>query len=113
MKLLLIATITACTLACAQPCQAQNKPLFEGAEVLDSCLVELPLTYAKKDKERYTQAARYLRGAVDSGSAGSRIFMAPKPIGHASSLTPPCVAAHVVLGGPRPRAVGRIALRHP
>ncbi len=60
MKLLLIATITACTLACAQPCQAQNKPLFEGAEVLDSCLVELPLTYAKKDMERYTQAARYL-----------------------------------------------------
>ncbi|MCC7500980.1 MAG: hypothetical protein IT229_00530, partial [Flavobacteriales bacterium] len=29
-------------------------------EHMDSCVVELPLTYAKKDKERYTQAARFL-----------------------------------------------------
>ncbi|MEO8066656.1 MAG: hypothetical protein ABI599_03075 [Flavobacteriales bacterium] len=60
MKHLAIATLSACAFTCAQPCQAQSKPLFEGAEVLDSCVVELPLTYAKKDKERYTQAARYL-----------------------------------------------------
>lgn len=45
------------------PAQAQNrKPLFPGAEALDTCSVELPLTYAKKDKERYTQAARFLEG---------------------------------------------------
>ena len=44
-------------------CEAQqSKPLFEGAELLDSCVVELPLSYAKKDKERYTQAARFLEG---------------------------------------------------
>ncbi len=42
--------------------RAQSKPLFPGAELLDSCVVELPLTYAKKDKERYTQAARFLEG---------------------------------------------------
>lgn len=29
---------------------------------MDTCVVELPLTYAKKDKERYTQAARFLEG---------------------------------------------------
>ena len=29
---------------------------------MDTCIVELPLTYAKKDKERYTQAARFLEG---------------------------------------------------
>jgi hypothetical protein len=40
--------------------QTPTKPLFPGAEHLDSCVVELPLTYAKKDKERYTQAARFL-----------------------------------------------------
>jgi hypothetical protein len=40
--------------------QSSAKPLFPGAEHLDSCVVELPLTYAKKDKERYTQAARFL-----------------------------------------------------
>ncbi len=39
-----------------------RKPLFPGAELLDTCVVELPLTYAKKDKERYTQAARFLEG---------------------------------------------------
>ena len=39
-----------------------GKPLFPGAEHLDTCVVELPLTYAKKDKERYTQAARFLEG---------------------------------------------------
>lgn len=39
-----------------------NKPLFPGANLLDTCVVELPLTYAKKDKERYTQAARFLEG---------------------------------------------------
>jgi hypothetical protein len=44
----------------APPLCAQDKPLFPGAEFLDSCLVELPLTYAKKDQERYMQAARYL-----------------------------------------------------
>ena len=38
----------------------RGKPLFPGAELLDSCVVDLPLTYAKKDKERYTQAARFL-----------------------------------------------------
>ena len=36
--------------------------MFPGAELLDTCVVELPLTYAKKDKERYTQAARFLEG---------------------------------------------------
>ncbi len=40
--------------------QTTAKPLFPGAEHLDTCVVELPLTYAKKDKERYTQAARFL-----------------------------------------------------
>ena len=40
--------------------RSQPKPLFPGAEHLDSCLVDLPLTYAKKDKERYVQAARFL-----------------------------------------------------
>ncbi|MBP7513634.1 MAG: hypothetical protein KA791_03750 [Flavobacteriales bacterium] len=39
-----------------------RKPLFPSAELLDTCTVELPLTYAKKDKERYTQAARFLEG---------------------------------------------------
>lgn len=38
----------------------RDKSLFPGAELLDSCVVDLPLTYAKKDKERYTQAARFL-----------------------------------------------------
>ena len=42
--------------------QSSTPPLFEGAEHLDSCIVDLPLTYAKKDKERYTQAARFLEG---------------------------------------------------
>lgn len=42
--------------------QGQQKPLFAGAQVLDSCAVELPLTYAKRDKERYTQAAHFLEG---------------------------------------------------
>lgn len=37
--------------------QAQDKPLFTGAELLDSCIVDLPLTYAKRDKARYTAAA--------------------------------------------------------
>ena len=40
--------------------QTATKTLFPGAEHLDSCVVELPLTYSKKDKERYTQAARFL-----------------------------------------------------
>ena len=45
------------------PARAQHrKPLVPGAEALDTCTVELPLTYAKKDKERYTQAARFLEG---------------------------------------------------
>ena len=39
---------------------AQQPPLFPGAEVLDTCVVDLPLTYAKKDKARYTEAARRL-----------------------------------------------------
>ncbi|MFZ1689336.1 MAG: hypothetical protein WAU70_18080, partial [Flavobacteriales bacterium] len=60
MKYIVIAILCACALTNAAPCQAQSKPLFEGAELLDSCAVDLPLTYAKKDKERYTQAARYL-----------------------------------------------------
>ncbi len=37
-----------------------RKPFFPGAELLDTCTVALPLTYAKKDKERYTQAALFL-----------------------------------------------------
>jgi hypothetical protein len=41
--------------------QSTTPPLFPGAEHLESCLVDLPLTYAKKDKERYTQAARGLK----------------------------------------------------
>ena len=36
--------------------------MFPGAEHFDTCVVELPLTYAKKDKERYMQAARFLEG---------------------------------------------------
>jgi hypothetical protein len=41
--------------------QSTTPPLFPGAEHLESCVVDLPLTYAKKDKERYTQAARGLK----------------------------------------------------
>ncbi len=44
----------------ADVAHAQSKPLFHGAEQLDSCVVDLPLTYAKKDKERYIQASHYL-----------------------------------------------------
>lgn len=39
---------------------AQRKPLFPGAHKLEACTVDLPLTYAKKDKERCVQAARFL-----------------------------------------------------
>jgi hypothetical protein len=39
---------------------AQRKPLFTDAEKLEACAVDLPLTYAKKDKERCIQAARFL-----------------------------------------------------
>ena len=39
---------------------AQRKPLFPGADMLETCTVDLPLTYAKKDKERCVQAARFL-----------------------------------------------------
>ena len=54
----LTPTLYAFLLASAM--HAQEQALFAGAELLDSCVVELPLTYAKKDKEHYTQAARYL-----------------------------------------------------
>jgi hypothetical protein len=50
----------AITCTASTDCRAQDKPLFTGAEHLDSCVVDLPLTYAKKDKERYMQAARFL-----------------------------------------------------
>ncbi len=56
----LIAVVALCRPALSS---AQGgKSLFPGAEQLDTCVVELPLTYAKKDKERYTQAARFLEG---------------------------------------------------
>jgi hypothetical protein len=54
------STPALCAFFLATAMHAQTEPLFAGAEPLDSCVVELPLTYAKKDKERYTQAARYL-----------------------------------------------------
>lgn len=63
MRGLLLPLITVAVIACPTRSDAQSgRPLFAGAERLDSCLVELPLTYAKKDKERYTQAARFLEG---------------------------------------------------
>lgn len=63
MRDFLLPLIAVAAFACPTRCDAQRgKPLFAGAERLDSCLVELPLTYAKKDKERYTQAARFLEG---------------------------------------------------
>lgn len=55
-----LAALTLIFFAFQGQAQSAPKPLFEGAEHLDSCVVELPLTYAKKDKDRYTQAARYL-----------------------------------------------------
>lgn len=48
------------TVLMASTCAAQEKTLFAGEHFLDSCAVELPLTYAKKDKDRYVQAARFL-----------------------------------------------------
>lgn len=48
-----------CLLTCAR-LQAQKGSLFPGAEPLDTCGVELPLTYAAKDAERIAQAARFL-----------------------------------------------------
>lgn len=63
MRDFFLPLITAAVIASPIHSDAQSgKPLFAGAERLDSCLVELPLTYAKKDKERYTQAARFLEG---------------------------------------------------
>lgn len=51
----------ACAVALPITLHAQrSRALFQGAELLDSCVVDLPLTYAKKDKERYTQAAHFL-----------------------------------------------------
>lgn len=47
-------------LSAAMAANAQRKPLFPGADKLESCTVDLPLTYAKKDKERCVQAARFL-----------------------------------------------------
>lgn len=44
----------------AVPALAQDKPLFAGEPLLDTCRVDLPLTYAKADKERYVQAAHFL-----------------------------------------------------
>lgn len=40
---------------------AQGKPIFPGAERLDSCTVDLPLTYRKKDEVRYMAAATALK----------------------------------------------------
>lgn len=40
--------------------QTPTKPLFPGDEALNSCVVELPLTYAARDRERYIQAAKFL-----------------------------------------------------
>jgi hypothetical protein len=63
---------------------AQSKSLFAGEEKLSECLVELPLTYAAKDKERYTQAARlleetelvYLKHDKKTGTTSySRVFV--------------------------------------
>jgi len=51
---------TLCAFFLAAAMHAQTQPFFAGAEQIDSCVVELPLSYAKKDKERYTQAARFL-----------------------------------------------------
>jgi hypothetical protein len=63
MRTVLLPLIAIAVITCPIRSHAQSgKPLFEGAELLDTCLVELPLTYAKKDKERYTQAARFLEG---------------------------------------------------
>lgn len=47
-------------LTTAMAAHAQRKPLFAGADKLEACTVDLPLTYAKKDKERCVQAARFL-----------------------------------------------------
>lgn len=63
MKQLLVPLVAFVALIGPSVADAQSrKPLFPGAELLDTCTVELPLTYAKKDKERYTQAARFLEG---------------------------------------------------
>ena len=83
MRTILIATIAFTSL---QPglISAQSEALFPGAEKLDTCLVELPLTYAKKDIERYTQAARYLENEEliyltynkkDNSVSYSRVFV--------------------------------------
>lgn len=56
MRALLLLILTTFTLYG----HAQRKPLFTGAEKLEACVVDLPLTYAKKDKERCIQAARFL-----------------------------------------------------
>ena len=57
-----ILVLLVCALACPFVSRAQSRSLFPGDDRLDTCVVELPLTYAKKDKERYTQAARFLEG---------------------------------------------------
>jgi hypothetical protein len=63
MRDFLLPLIAVAAFVCPTRSDAQSgKPLFAGAELLDTCMVELPLTYAKKDKERYTQAARFLEG---------------------------------------------------
>ncbi len=63
MKHALLILLSVVAVSSGTPAVAQSsKPLFPGAELLDTCVVELPLTYAKKDKERYTQAARFLEG---------------------------------------------------
>ncbi len=63
MKYLLPPLVAFVALMGPSVADAQSrKPLFPGAELLDTCTLELPLTYAKKDKERYTQAARFLEG---------------------------------------------------
>ncbi|MBS1580672.1 MAG: hypothetical protein JST66_00575 [Bacteroidetes bacterium] len=51
-----ILALTGCTVIA----HAQDAPLFPGEPLLDTCRVDLPLTYSKADKERYVQAARFL-----------------------------------------------------
>lgn len=55
---LLIAATFASLLAATE--QDTPKPLFPGDGSLASCVVDLPLTYAPRDRERYMQAAKFL-----------------------------------------------------
>ena len=67
---------------------AQNKPLFEGSEKLDQCLVDLPLDYATKNEERLHQAAKklenseliYLAFDKKSGVSYQRVFVVTESV---------------------------------